>query len=425
MQARFGRGASRFAFVALLFLAPGAFGAQADVAREPADAARERTEDFDAMWRAIDAQYAYFDRGDGAWKRARAVWRARAAKAATRREFAAALEGALATLEDDHVSLSQRSPESARRIPAETDVWARWADGAAVVEAVRTYSDADVAGLKPGDVVVRVDGEDIAQAVRRRAGGNASRARLDHAVRALLAGPRFGTLHLAVRDGQRVRELSIARASSPAPNGPAILARRMGEARDIGYLRLKPGAAEESLLSQLDAAITMLRGTRGLIVDLRESGGRAMRTATAAILARFAPAGTAWQVREARGGKRTTDAVPAGHRSPPYDAPVVVLVDRWTEGEAEALAAGLHDAAHARIVGTPTAGMRGELRAVTLPHSRIVVRFPAERTLLVDGTPRESLHADVAVDLAAPSGGPGDPILYQALKAFESPKAAR
>ena len=94
-------------------------------------------------------------------------------------------------------------------------------------------------------------------------------------------------------------------------------------------------------------------------------------------------------------------------------------------GKVSTIGAGLRDAAHAWIVGTPTAGMRGELRAVTLPHSRIVVRFPAERTLLVDGKPRESLHADIAVDLAAPSGGPGDPILYQALKAFEGSNIAR
>jgi hypothetical protein len=48
-----------------------------------------------------------------------------------------------------------------------------------------------------------------------------------------------------------------------------------------------------------------------------------------------------------------------------------------------------------------------------------VVRFPGERTLLPDGTPREALLAQVPVDLAAPPGGPGDPILYPALKRRE------
>jgi hypothetical protein len=48
-----------------------------------------------------------------------------------------------------------------------------------------------------------------------------------------------------------------------------------------------------------------------------------------------------------------------------------------------------------------------------------VVSFPAEKTFLPDGTPREALRPQLPVDLAAPSGGPGDPILYQALKLFE------
>jgi hypothetical protein len=39
--------------------------------------------------------------------------------------------------------------------------------------------------------------------------------------------------------------------------------------------------------------------------------------------------------------------------------------------------------------------------------------------LAASGAPREALKPALAVDLAAPSGGPGDPILYQALKLFE------
>ena len=65
------------------------------------------------------------------------------------------------------------------------------------------------------------------------------------------------------------------------------------------------------------------------------------------------------------------------------------------------------------------AGLRGELRELRLAHSGILVRYPAQRTFHVDGTPRESVRPDVFVDLAAPQGGPGDPILYQALKLLE------
>jgi len=391
----------------------------------PADAsadARARGEDFDTLWRAVDAGYTGFGRdGRAAWKAARTKWRPRAVHAASSRGFLAALEGAVETLHDDAVTLSRRTPDAPRRIPSESDVWARWSGDTARVEGVRTFGDADVAGLRPGDVVLRIDGRDAAQAVRALAGEEAGADARDRTLNRLLAGPRFGVLRLDVRDARGTRSVAIERAATSAPSGPALLAHRVGEERDVGYLRLRPagaGAADaRALPAELDAALAALRDTRGLILDLRETRGPASRAATRAILARFAPAGAAWQVREGRDGGRLADTVPeSGQR---YAAPLVVLVDFWTEGEAEALASGLHEAAHARLAGTPTAGLAAATRTVTLPHSRVVLRYPAERAFLPDGTPRGALRPEIRVDLAAPSGGPGDPILYQGLKAFE------
>ena len=54
-----------------------------------------------------------------------------------------------------------------------------------------------------------------------------------------------------------------------------------------------------------------------------------------------------------------------------------------------------------------------------LAHTGIALRYPAQKTFLVDGAPRDSLRPDLLVDLAAPLGGAGDPILYQALKLLE------
>ena len=386
--------------------------------------AHARAEDFDSLWRAIDAGYAGFDRdGRAAWKAARTTWRPRAVHAAITRDFVAALEGAVETLHDDAVTLSRRTPDAPRRVPSESDIRARWFGDEARIEGVRTFGDADVAGLRPGDVVARIDGRDAAQAVRALAGEDAGAEARGRALDRLLAGPRFGVLRLDVRDARGTRSVAIARGAATAASPQPVLARRVGDRRDVGYLRLRPAppaaapADARALLRELDAALAALRDTRGLILDLRETAGPASRAATAAILARLAPPGAAWQVRELRDGRRIADTVPEGAR--PYATPIVVLVDYWTEGEAEVLAAGLRAAAGARLAGTPTAGLPAATRAVTLPHSRIVVRYPGERALEPDGTPRKALRPDIAVDLAAPSGGPGDPILYQGLKAFE------
>jgi carboxyl-terminal processing protease len=386
-------------FLAALFIATAAAAA-------PPLSPRQQGEDFDAMWRAVDRGYAYFEGGHGAWKRARQAWRPRAARATSHDDFVAALEGALAELRDDHVSLSEHAAASARRVPFDTDIWARWKNGAAVVEAVRTFGDADVAGLKPGHVVTRVNGIALDPAAG------------DWALRHVLAGPRAGTQRVAVREGTRVSTLEIERRDAPNGMGPAIIARRMGDERDIGYLRVRIGAPDDQFTSHLDGALHQLRDMRALIVDLRENAGPGSRAVTRAVLSRFVEKETPWQIREAPGGARSVDSI-APRGSAPYRAPVAVLVDRWTAGEGEALAAGLKAVARAHIIGTETAGLRGELREVTLPHSGIAVRFPAEKTLQVDGQPRDTLKPTLLVDLAAPSGGPGDPILYQALKVFE------
>jgi carboxyl-terminal processing protease len=397
--------------LALAFLAASA-AAQAPLSP------RQLGEDFDTMWRSIDEGYAYFDRNRPAWKRARESWRPKATRARDRSAFVAALEGALLELRDDNVVLSEHAADSPRRFPAEADIWARWRDGVAVVEAVRTFGDADVAGLRPGQVVVAVQGAPVERAVRDALGSTAMTAgSRDWALRHVLAGPRNGTLRIEVRDAKR--PLEIERRENSTANGPPIIARRMGDERDLGYIRLKSAADGARVAEHFDAALNYLKDTRALIIDLRETSGPASRAATRAILGRFVDADTAWQHRDARGRARVTDTV-AKNGASAYRAALLVLVDRWTAGEAEALAAGLAAIARARLVGTPTAGLRGEIREVKLAHSGIAVRFPAERTFLVDGTPRETLRPAVEIDLAAPSGGPGDPILYQALKLLEA-----
>jgi carboxyl-terminal processing protease len=196
----------------------------------------------------------------------------------------------------------------------------------------------------------------------------------------------------------------------------------VGEARDVGYLRLKAPLDDAAVPTQFDGAMAYLAGTRGLILDLREATGPFRDSARAratllAILNRFVAKPAPWQARESRAGERVVDF--ATPHATPHTAPLVVLVDRWTAGEGEALAVGLQAAAGARLVGTRMAGLRGELREARLPRSRITLRFPAEKAFRPDGTPRESVVPDVFVDLAAPKGGPGDPILYQGLKLFE------
>jgi len=253
--------------------------------------------------------------------------------------------------------------------------------------------------------------------VREKLGGaRGDPAAREWALRQSLAGPRNGKLHLGVAAGGTVRALEIERQRAAGATATPVTGRRIGDERDLGYIRLRGNLAEPRLRERFDAALDSVKDTRALVLDLREAEGDGGATTVEAILGRFAAAPATWRRREGPRGRVDDIVAP---RPGTYRAPLVVLVDRWTAGDGESLAAGLAAVANARLVGTRMAGLRGELREVSLPHSGLTARFPGERVLHVDGTPREQLRPAVEVDLAAPSGGPGDPILYQALKILE------
>ena len=380
-------------------------------------AQRQQGEDFDALCGALDEGYVYFEMDHAAWKRACEKWRPRAVAAANTSEFVAALEGLVEELHDDNVTLSERSNLS-RHLPWDTDMYAVWRNGVAYIDSVRAFGDADVAGLRPGAVVLRVDDLPIEQIMRTRLGpGTPSRRAQSWALRHTLAGPMSGVVSITVRDGDQVRTLRLERSEPRARIGRPVYARRMGDQRDIGYLRVRIGVDDAKLPGQFDVALDQLMDTRALILDLRDHPGPGVPEVTRAILSRFASTEAQWQLREPREGPRVFDTI--GPRGRLYKGTLIVLVDRWTAAEGEAVATGLTAVANAHVVGTRMTGLRGVLREVRLPNSHIAASFPVERVFTVSGERREAYVPEVLVDLAAPQGGPGDPILYQGLKFLE------
>ena len=379
---------------------------------------RQLGEDFDTLCQTLDEGYAYFDTERPQWRHSCEKWRPAATRAATRPDFVAALEGLISELHDDNVTLSERSPVTTRRLPWETDLYAVWRDNVAYLDSVRIFGDADVAGMRPGVSILRIDDVPVEQAARNRLGpGTYPRRAWSWALRHALAGPLTGTETITVTNGQEVTTLRIDRIAPQPRAGRPVFGRRMGDDRDIGYLRVRIGADDAKLPGQFDAALEYLMGTRGLIIDVRDHPGPGTPEVTRAILSRFAATETAWQLREIPDGPRVFDTI--APRGKIYKGKVIVLVDRWTAAEGEAVALGLAAVANARIVGSRMTGLRGVLHEVKLPHSRIAVSFPAERTYLVSGERRESYVPEVLVDLAVPAGGPSDPVLSEGLKLLE------
>lgn len=379
--------------------------------------------DFETLWRAIDGAYAY-PLNAREWREARARWRPRAAAARSREELLAALEGLIAELNDENVTLDAHRPDSPRPVPTATDLWAEWIGDRAMITAVRAGSVADVAGAVPGMRVVSVGSSPVERAVRgllRRARQADPRAR-DWALRRLLAGPWSGTLTMEVDSAGRSRRLEIERQDVPPAGTAPLVSRRIGEERNLGYLRPKNNLGDAGLVPHFDAAMAYLKDTRGLILDLRETHSGGSPEVARALLGRFVSRESPWIIRAPRAAPHgaAVAAETVAPRGPfAYASRTLVLVDRWTAGEGESLAVGLAASAGATLVGTRMAGLRGDAREQRLPDSGIVLRFPAARVLRTDGTPREAVRPAVIVDIVHPSGGPGDPILYQALKLLE------
>lgn len=209
--------------------------------------------------------------------------------------------------------------------------------GYAFVQAVPEETPAARAGLRPGDRLLAIDGQDTAG--------------LDLAdMLAALAGPEGSPVSLSVRgrDG-RTRELTVIRA--------LILPRTVSTERagDLLVLHVSAFVADTAakLAQALVAGLGGAHPPRGVVLDLRGNRGGLLREAVAAaqlllphgvvaITAGRDP--TALHSFEADGTDLTAGL------------PLVVLVDGRTASAAEILAAALADDRRGVVVGSSTLG---------------------------------------------------------------------
>jgi carboxyl-terminal processing protease len=200
-------------------------------------------------------------------------------------------------------------------------------------------SPAAASPIRVGDVIVSVDGEEIA-------GEDADLAT------ARIKGPAGTDVRLGVLRPStgRTRQVRLERARIEVPVVDASLRRAHG-AR-VGYVQLLSftRGAHEQLRAALER--TERRGARGLVLDLRGNGGGLLEEAvlTASL---FLDEGERVVSTAARSeGERVYEAV--GDQLP--SLPTVVLINRDTASAAEIVTAALQQHAIATAVGTRSFG---------------------------------------------------------------------
>jgi carboxyl-terminal processing protease len=245
-------------------------------------------------------------------------------------------------------------------------------------------SPARKAGLKGGDVLLKVDGKDveglsveqIVQRVRGKAGTQVK-----------LTVLREGTskpLEFTITRG-KVQVHPVAWRMLPGAPVAHIALQEFGES-----------ASEEMKKALADAR---KQKARALIVDVRDNPG-GLKDQAVAVTSAFLKKGEVVFIEQDARGKQTrvpvTDGEPAAG-----DLPVCVLIDEGTASSAEIFAGALQDYGRAKLVGTKTFGTGTVLEPFDLSDGSAVL-------LAVDQwlTPRGrkiwhgGIKPDVEVDLA-------------------------
>lgn len=369
----------------------------------------ERGADFKSFCDFVGQTYAYFDQRATDWPRVCAQLAPQAITANRRADYVALLERALRELYDPHANLGTNTASSYRLVPSQTDLFARWEDGKAIIAAVREGSGAAAAGLRPGMEILSINGEPVGAAVQALRPAFLLRddpAAHAWALQVALAARRDRPLTQisAQLNGQRrAFEFDPRRADAAS----VLSARAIGA---VAYVRIHNTLGQQQLVPAFDQALAALWDQRALVIDLRDTPSGGNTTVARGLMSRLVDRLLPYQRHElvsefqTYGIRRIWDEQVAP-RGTPYLKPIVVLVGRWTGSMGEGLAIGLHATRGAPVLGQPMAGLLGANGEKRLPHSNIAVRVPAERLFHIDGTPRESVRpCAVGAALAAPEG---------------------
>jgi carboxyl-terminal processing protease len=257
-------------------------------------------------------------------------------------------------------------------------------EGHVVIVAPMDGSPAQQAGLHPGDVILKVDGENVAGLP------------IDQVVGRIL-GPAGTSLTLTILTPEtgQTRDLTLKREHITLQN--VIWQRLPGT--QIAHLRIV--AFSQGVTEDLKKVLSEIKqqGMTGIILDLRSNPGGLLSEAVGTA-SQFLEDGNVLLEQDAQ-GEITPVPVVEGGLVP--NLPLVVLVDPGTASAAEIVSGALQDAGRAELAGETTFGTGTVLNEFTLSDGSALL-LATEEWLTPEG--RLIWHQGIAPDvqLALPQG---------------------
>jgi carboxyl-terminal processing protease len=268
-------------------------------------------------------------------------------------------------------------------------------------------SPAEKAGLKPGDVIVTVDGSTLDGLTPDEA-------------RDRIRGPKGTSVALHIeREGAAAFDITIVRDTI---HRQEVITRDLGDG-SIGYVRLT-GFSEngaDAFVAAVKADVD--KGQKKLVIDLRGNPGGFIDAARK-VASAFIDSGPVFWQEDAKGELTPTDALPDGVATDP-SIQVVVLIDKGSASASEIVAGALQDTKRAKLVGEKSFG-KGTVQQWIELQDAGGVKLTVAKWLTPNKTWIHTIGLTPDIPVVVPTDNPPDtdPILDKALEVLNGAAAA-
>jgi len=359
---------------------------------------------FETVWGTIDERYFDPTFGGVDWQAMHDRYRPLIAAAQDDLEFYKLINEMVFALGVSHLFVippeAMQYLESADTCPGSAGLDVRLVNGQMVVTAVEPGYPAEAAGLRPGDVILTMEGLPVERANEMMpfdlpvASEEESLAEALATVRGSFYGEPGTTVTITYLDAQdQVHEVQLLRqqrsetlAESPEGLPPFYVEVESQELDSgIGYIWLS--AFHSGVFQEVLDAIDALHDAPGLILDLRGNPGGFYHVRKGIAEKFFSERSLFWRY-ETRPGLDLPGFEHEAYLEPAdqvYTGTLVILVDGLSASSAEEFSGAMQAAGRATIVGQRTSGKVLVSDIVQLPNGALFL-YPLAQTVLCDGT---------------------------------------